>query len=371
MLFEHFLPTNIVFGRGRLKELGDLSRKLGSKAILICGRSAAQENGSLSKVLELLRACSIEVVIYDQIISNPSSDRIDEAITLAKQHDSEFVIGLGGGSALDAAKAVALLPTGSIRDLIGKTLPSSSYALPLIAIPTLFGSGSEVTKSAIIRDPILRFKSGIRGEALFPKITLVDSDLISSVPIQILRESVFDALTHAIETLVARKSNPISQMVSEKALELISDLLPKLTIGERSPAIDDTLALVSLLGGINVANCGTCFPHRLEQAMASLYRIPISHGQGLAIVYKSWLLNAYPYAKDRFDRIFTFFSGKNIHHAIGGIIEQFFLNRTLRDVGFNQNDIPQIIGNISGATTNDPIEGSHAEWFNKILIESL
>ncbi|MBU6383703.1 MAG: iron-containing alcohol dehydrogenase [Verrucomicrobia bacterium] len=351
--------------------MGSLSQKLGSKAILICGRSAAQETGSLSKVLELLRASSIEVAIYDQIISNPSSDRIDEAIALAKRHHSEFVIGLGGGSALDAAKAVALLPTGSIRDLIGKTLPSSNYALPLIAIPTLFGSGSEVTKSAIIRDPILRFKSGIRGEVLFPKIALVDSELICSVPMQILRESMFDALTHAIETLVSRKNNPISQMISEKALELISGLLPKLIIGERSPAIDDALGLVSLLGGINVANCGTCFPHRLEQAMASLYRTPVSHGQGLAIVYKSWLLHAYPYAKDRFDRISNFFPGKNIHQAIGEIIGQLSLNCGLKDVGFNQNDIPQIIGNISGATTNDPIEGNYTEWFNKILIESL
>ena len=374
MFFECFSPTKIIFGRGRLKELGCISLKLGSKALVICGRSAIQEGGALKTVVDLLKASSIEVAIYDQIIPNPTSARIEEAIILAKHHNSQFVIGLGGGSVIDSAKAVAVgvcLPAQSIDDLIGKILPSSLHTIPLIAIPTLFGSGSEVTKSAIIKDSKRRFKSGIRGEALFPKIAFIDPELTSSASLQIVKESVFDALTHVIETFVSRKNNPFSQMISEKALEWVAELLPKLMVDERTPSMDDTMGLLSVLGGMNVAACGTCFPHRLEQAMASLYETPISHGQGLAIVYRSWLLHAYPYAKDRFDRISTFLDSGNIHQAIDNIIERLSMNATLKDVGFTQKDIPEIIQNVSGATENDPIEGIHSECLEKILIQSL
>lgn len=373
MFFEHFSPTKIIFGRGRLKELGCITQKLGSKALLICGLSAVREGGALKTVVELLKASSIEVAIYDQVVPNPTSARVEEAIILAKHHNSQFVIGLGGGSVIDLAKAVALgicLPAQSIDGLIGKTLSSSFCAMPLIAIPTLFGSGSEVTKSAIIKDSNRRFKSGIRGEVLFPKIAFIDPELTSSASLQLVKESVFDALAHVIETFVSRKSNPFSQMISEKVLEWIGELLPKLVINERTPSMDDTLGLVSILGGVNVAACGTCFPHRLEQAMASLYETPISHGQGLAIVYRSWLLHAYPYAKDRFDRISTFLGSRDIHQAIDNIIEQFSLNVTLKDIGFTQKDIPEIIQKVSGATENDPIEGVHSEYLEKILIQS-
>jgi alcohol dehydrogenase class IV len=374
MNFDYAMPTKIIFGRGRLEELGKFCRSFGDNAIIISGRVAIRKTGILNKAIKSLEAESINFILSENISANPTSSEVDEAISLARKHHSNVVIGIGGGSALDAAKAAAVgvgYHSSTIRDLIGKNLIPSSHSLPIIAIPTTAGTGSEVSKGAIITDIVRNFKSGIRGDDLFPKIAIVDSELISSMPINVARETGFDALTHAIETYIARRSNPINATLSEKALQLLGSNLPMLIIGNRTPEIEDSLSLAALLGGINVANCGTCIPHRLQQAMSSLPHVQTSHGQGLAILYSSWLSIAYPFAKEKFDRIAKLLNGSNIKDIIDKFINGFQFNKTLSDLGITFSDIPVIIKNISGAVENDPIDNIDHDLLELILKNAL
>ena len=292
---------------------------------------------------------------------------------MGRKHHSDFVIGVGGGSALDAAKAVAVGVNDeydTIRNLIGKTLPPSNKSLPIIAVPTTAGTGSEVSKGAIIIDTVRQFKSGIRGDDLFPKVAIIDPELTSSMPIKVARETGFDALTHAIETCVARRSSSVSEPFSNRALHILSRNLPLLISEKRTALMEDELCVAALLGGINVANCGTCIPHRLQQAIGSLPHVHASHGQGLAILYPSWLSLAYPFAQDKFNHIAEIFHGSNIISIIDELCSDLKIKARLRDFGVTQNDIPEILKNVSGAVENDPIDDINTKMLRSILESS-
>ncbi len=163
------LPTRVVFGRGVLTQLGARVGEYGRRALLVCGRGAMRRHGVLDAVVGALHAAGITVTLFDGVSANPTSAEADRAVTLAVEHRCDVVIGLGGGSAIDAAKAAAVgVERGPVGPLVGTTLEASDGALPLVAVPTTAGSGSEVTKGATVTDVTRCLKAGIRGPDLFP-----------------------------------------------------------------------------------------------------------------------------------------------------------------------------------------------------------
>ncbi|MEU0397267.1 iron-containing alcohol dehydrogenase [Streptomyces sp. NPDC006208] len=349
------VPTRVVFGRGTLDRLGALAAPLGGHALLVCGRTAMRRHGHLDRAQALLRAAGVAVTVFDRVSANPRSDEVDDALALARVHSCDLVIGLGGGSAIDAAKAVAVaVGADTVRDLIGHTLPASAPALPVVAVPTTAGSGSEVTKGAIVTDVVRRFKSGIRGDAVAPRVAVVDPDLTENLPTTVAVESGFDALAHAVEGAVARRATEQSRAYSRRALALVRDNLPPVARGEASPQVRENLALAALLGGVNVATVSTCLPHRLQQAMGSVSRIELSHGRGLALLYPAWLRSAYPYASEAFDAVADALGHRDAADAIGALAEKTGLGGSLADRGFTERDIETCLAGISGNLDNDP-----------------
>lgn len=354
------VPTRIVYGRGRLDELGALAAPLGSSALIVCGRTAMRRLGILERATRSLEEAGVEPHVHDDVSANPRSDEVDRAVELARREGCELVIGLGGGSALDAAKAAAVgVGHESVREIIGKTLPPSESALPVVAVPTTAGTGSEVSKGSIVIDVVRGFKSGIRGDDVFPKIALVDPELPATMPREVAVETGFDALTHAIESYVARKANPLTDVLAERSIGLLGRRLREVAAG--SPNGDgrvwNDMCLAALIGGLNVATASTCLPHRLQQAMGSTMRVEAPHARGLAIVYPAWLRAAYPYASERFDRVAELLGGGSVHDAVGGLLDDTGMRASLRDVGYSRDELDEFIGNVSGNVENDPIDG--------------
>ncbi|OAB55250.1 iron-containing alcohol dehydrogenase [Phormidium willei BDU 130791] len=356
MNFDYSTPTRIVFGRGRLPELGELTAQHGRRCLLVTGRRAMRAAGHLQRAVASLQSAGVETFVFDDISRNPRSDEVDAGAKLANGLGIDVIAGLGGGSAIDAAKAIAAgAMHGPCGPLVGQTLVSHPKARPIVAVPTTAGTGSEVTKGAIILDVERKFKSGIRGEDLFPKVALVDSELTEGAPPEVAVETAFDALTHAIESYLARMSNPISRALSREAIILLQHGLPRVAAGTVDHSVRDRLAMAALIGGLNVATASSCLPHRLQQSMGSITRVDLSHARGLAIIYPAWLRRVAIAAPDAFAEIATLLGAKDGVARLAELIDEVGMSARLSQVGYREEDIQCLVENVSGNLENDPI----------------
>lgn len=370
--FEHLTPTRIIFGSSSVDRAGDLAGQLGSHALLVCGQRAMRAYGVLDRVSMRLKAEGLMVTVYDGVSSDPRSDEVDEVVGISRERSCDVLVGLGGGSALDAAKAASVaMDCESVSEIVGKTLAPADSSLPVLAIPTTAGSGAEVTKGAIITDVERSFKSGIRGEDVFPRIAIIDPDLTATMPPEVAAETAFDALTHAIEPYVARKANPLSEVMSETATRLLGRQLPHVASGELDPEQRAALSFAALLGGLTVATASTCLPHRLQQAMGAVPNLNLSHGRGLAAVYRAWLEHAYPYAFTKFDHLGKLLGDEDIHTAIERIQTELDLTARLGDLDFGEAEIDSCMNGISGNVDNDPIDEIEPSLMRAIYDASL
>jgi alcohol dehydrogenase class IV len=351
------LPTRVVFGRGRLGQLGSLVAEYGDRALLVCGHGAMRRHGVLDVVVDLLGDKGIAVTVFDGVTANPTAGEADRAAMLAVDQGCDVVVGLGGGSVIDAAKAAAVgVERGPVGPLVGTTLEPSVGALPVVAVPTTAGSGSEVTRGATITDVTRRLKAGIRGPDLFPRVAVIDPALLGTVSPAVAAESGFDALAHAVEGLVARQATPVTMALALRAVELAAAHLPRAAAGDRSTEVQDGMALAALLGGWNVAASGTCLPHRMQQAMSAVDNgAAVPHGRGLAVLYPAWLVCAEPYAAQQFETAARALGGPDIHVAVDRLLRVCGLAGGLRGWNFTVADVAVMTAGVVGDLGNDPI----------------
>ncbi|MFJ8859846.1 iron-containing alcohol dehydrogenase [Streptomyces sp. NPDC102451] len=368
------VPTRVVFGAGTVDRTGELVREHGERALVVTGRTAARHHGHLDRVLASLAEAGVAAAVYDRISANPRSDEVDEAAALARARGTDVVVGLGGGSALDAAKGIAVAAglEASVRDVIGVTLDPGVPVLPLVAVPTTAGSGSEVTKGAIITDTVRHFRSGVRGEQLFPRTAVVDPDLIASVPPAVLAETAFDALAHAVEGSVAAQATTAGRALAHRSIGLITTHLPAVLGGDRDPAHRSALSLAALLGGVNVATASTCLPHRLQQAMGSLPGLGISHGRGLAVLYPGWLRHTEPLAPGPFGELADALGADSAYAGVERLREAAGLTARLSDWGVTAAELDTLVAGVSGNLGNDPAGATaDADYLRTLYAEAL
>ncbi|MFJ8883253.1 iron-containing alcohol dehydrogenase [Streptomyces sp. NPDC102402] len=366
------VSTRVEFGRGELDRTGVHAAGCGEHAMVVTGRTAARANGYLDRIVTSLGKAGLRVTVFDGVSANPASHEVDEAAALARSRGCDLVVGLGGGSALDAAKgvAVAVPHGGTIRDLIGGTLAPDAPALPLVAVPTTAGSGSEVTRGAIITDTVRMFRAGVRGPAVAPRVAVVDPDLIASVPRQVMADTVFDSFAHAVEGCVAARADEASRGRAHLAIELIAAHLPGALDGDVSPEAREALCRAALLGGSNVAHVSTCLPHRLQQAMGAVPGLDISHGRGLAILYPSWLRHTEPLAPDAFAAVAELLGGPTVHDAVDRLRTSAGLNGRLRDHGVGRDDLDRFVVSVTGNLDNDPAGQAGQDYLRTLYAES-
>lgn len=290
---EFFMPTKIVQGINCLVNNSSCLRKLGNKALIVTGKESSKLNGSLEDCICALENEDIKYKIFDEVEQNPSIETIEKAISQYKKENIEFILAVGGGSAIDAAKAIGVLfknPNTNARDVFNlKNLKS----LPIAAVPTTSGTGSEVTQYSIITDHKLRTKKNF-GQETFPKAAFLDPRYTLNLSIENTISTAFDAFSHLVESYLNTKANSLSDMIVEKGFELFATLKDSfhkntLTLQDR-----DVLMRISMLAGIAIAQTGTSLPHMLGYALT--YNKNLNHGIANASLYKGYLelFNDYP-----------------------------------------------------------------------------
>jgi alcohol dehydrogenase len=294
------LPTKIFFGTGfiaRLKEIVDENFK-GSRPFLVTDRGVI-EVGIAQKVLSQFP----EVEVFDEVEQNPKHGTVNKAGEIVRRLKPELIIGLGGGSSLDAAKAIGLLATnpGAIEDYEGKGKYKTA-PLPVLAIPTTCGTGSEVTWVSVVTHTGRMFKMSIKGTQLFPTVALVDPDLVVSLPAQLVASTGMDALTHAIEAYTVKAATLITDIFARKALKLIFQFLERAYMNIKGDKeAREKLMLGSMLAGIAFCNSDVGAVHCLAEALGSLYDTP--HGIANSVFLPYVMEFNLPAAKKRYAEI--------------------------------------------------------------------
>jgi len=372
MFFNFSSPTEIHFGQGIFQKTSEITDKIGLNPLIVCGKYSMRKYKFLEKISKNFLTSKKNFYIYENISPDAKSNEINEAISIVKKNKNDFIIGLGGGSAIDAAKAIAVgINYKNIEEIIGQTIEPSKKHLPIVAIPTTSGTGSEVSKGSIITDINKNFKSGIRGISLFPKIAIIDPIFSLTLPKEVLAETGFDAFTHLFESYLARKSNPITEKLSEEGLKIILKYLPK-SLEKKELHIREKICYAALIGGINVANASTCLPHRLQQAMGSVKEVSHPHARGLACIYPSWLKEQYKFSKIKIDYLKKkLIINDKKYDFILNFMKKIKLEDTLNYYGVKKNHIDVFLKNISGNLENDPIKNINNKLMKKIYLNSL
>jgi len=277
MNFTFYLPTRVVSGANCISENSSLMKGMGSHAFIMTGKSSAEKNGSLADMTSALKEQGIAWTHYNRVNPNPTLEEVRSASEEARAAGADLIIALGGGSPMDAAKAVAVLAGTDLTDeeLLGQQ--SFEKVLPLIAVPTTSGTGSEVTPYSILTNNTLKTKSFLRSEQIYPKIAFLDGRYTLKLPATITAATVIDALSHAAEGYLAVRAIPPAQALALESLEAIGKLLPVL---KNAPDLSleqrEELLYASMVAGIVIAQSGTTAVHALGYSLT--YFKGLDHG---------------------------------------------------------------------------------------------
>jgi alcohol dehydrogenase class IV len=230
MAEQFFIPTKVIAGKGCIREHASLLAALGAKAMVVTGCHSALVNGSQADITAALQEKRIPYFVYNRIASNPSIAAVREAAAVARDEGADFVIGCGGGSPLDAAKAIALLAANDLDDAELFAGIFENPALPMVAVPTTAGTGSEVTQYAILTNDRLQTKTSIASEAIFPRLAFLDATYTLSLPLRVTVNTALDALSHALEGCLAKRATALSNLLAAESLR-ISGCLPAAIAG--------------------------------------------------------------------------------------------------------------------------------------------
>lgn len=289
LTFDFNNPTHIIFGRGTLDTLA--GQKLpGKKAMLLIsnGRST-KVNGSLDKVKAQLEKAGVSYALFDKIMENPLKEVVMEGAAFARENKCDFILALGGGAVLDSSKAIAAMATneGDLWDYVnggtGKGRSLTNKGLPIVTIPTSSGTGSEVNCWGVISNLETKEKIGFGAECLVPVLSVVDPELMKTVPPRYTAYQGFDALFHNTEVMMSKGVNVLSEAIALSAIENIVGYLPRAIRDGNDIEAREHVAYSSTMAGITMQLTSTTAQHSMEHAM-SAYHHNLPHGAGLIMI---------------------------------------------------------------------------------------
>ncbi|MDD3267844.1 MAG: iron-containing alcohol dehydrogenase family protein [Syntrophomonadaceae bacterium] len=288
MTWQAHFPTRVFFGRGVINEQADLLHTLGSRALIVTGKGgSAIRNGALEDVCRTLEKTSLGWELFNEVEPNPTIETVRRGAALAREMRADFVIGIGGGSPMDAAKAIAITNLAEVSD---EELFNLQYGdvLPIVLIPTTAGTGSEVTPASILTSHKDQTKRNIGSAKLIPNIAFLDSSYTSGLPWQITADTAVDAYSHAIESYLSAKNNAISSLFSEQAMTILSQELRVIARkNDLGPDNRDSLLYASYLAGVAISLTGTSIPHALGYSLTYYKGMP--HGRANGVIMPSWM----------------------------------------------------------------------------------
>lgn len=341
MKFNYNLPVNLLFGRGVINEVGREVARYGKKALIVTGRSSTKKSGLLDKTISLLREANIECEIFDKVEQNPLTTTVYEGVDFIKETGCDVVLGLGGGSIMDAAKSIAFSAKnpGDISEYIF-ALKQGNEALPIILVPTTCGTGSEGNCFSVLTNPETKDKKSLRTNVIIAKASIIDPQLMTTMPKSILASVGFDALAHNMEAYLSKIGQPLTDMQALYGIKLLAENLTKVYNNPTDLDAWEKVTLASTLGGMVIGVAGVTAPHGMEHPASGLH--DIVHGKGLAaltpvIIEKSWESDV-----DKYGDISKLLGGtdaRDCADAVRSFLEKIDLKVTLGELGISENDV--------------------------------
>jgi alcohol dehydrogenase class IV len=287
--FDYFQPTEIRFGRGRVAEVGEVVSQYGTRCLVVTEANVEALEPVIAKVQRSLEEAGVAVARFDGVIPNPTTEEITAGAEAAIAHRADVVLGLGGGSSMDSAKAIAVEATheGTSWDYLFYKQPPTDKTLPVIAVTTTSGTGSQVTRVAVVTHTETRDKSAIVDSTVYPKVAIVDPELMVTLPEHVTAATGFDVLCHSFESTVSVNTTPYAQVLAWEAIRrVLADLPAVLEDGSNIDA-RSSLAWADTLAGLCIANVGVTLPHGIGMAIGGMYP-HVAHGEALALTYPAF-----------------------------------------------------------------------------------
>ncbi|RLJ71052.1 alcohol dehydrogenase/1,3-propanediol dehydrogenase [Hydrogenivirga caldilitoris] len=351
MVVNFYRPVEVFFGKGAVNRVGEIARRYGFKALIVTGKKSARESGALEKVIRSLNSHGIqEYILYNEVIPNPTDQVVNEGARIAVEEKIDFIIGLGGGSALDTAKAISITSSneGSVWDYM--KYPEGPRLVPylnrpVICIPTTAGTGSEVNKYSVITNSLRKEKLVLSHSLNYPRVALIDPELSITMNAELTAITGFDALIHALESLTNRAENFMAEEHSVKAIELIAKWLPVAIEEPDNYKAREAMSYASMLAGVAIDHLGVALIHAMEHPVSAHYP-DVAHGLGLAILapyvtkfnYKG---NPEKYAL--FAKLMGYEEKPELAvDALVDFLERIGLLRTLKDVGVEEGILERL-----------------------------
>jgi len=351
--FNYYQPTEILFGKGRLKEAGKVVSKFGGRCLLVTVPAFQEIKPALELIKSVLKENGIEVVHYDKVIPNPTTEIVSAGAKLARETEVEFVIGLGGGSSIDTAKAIAVEAThqGSCWDyLYFRQTQPTERTLPIIGIPTTSGTGSNVTAVAVVTNPLERSKSALSSPRLFPQVSIVDPELMMTLPPYMTAITGFDAFSHAFESYITPKCSPYTEILALESIKLIFRYLDVGVRDGQDIEAREKMAWADTLAGLCIANSAVTLPHGIAMALSGMYP-QVAHGQALASIYLTIMRFTRKYAAEKFARVGRVLNpaletlndeeaGEKFLDQLEEFIKSLGIRKSLKEIGVIKSELP-------------------------------
>lgn len=347
-MFHFYQPTKIHFGTGLLNSLGKVCSPYGKTCLLVTTPDAPLQP-LYDRVKRLLEEAGISVLHFDKVEPNPSVEIVEQGFFFLKQNPADFVLAVGGGSSIDTAKAIAFT-YGKDQidwDEIFESYDSPfvyypSYSerhLPLLSVPTTSGTGSQVTQAAVItrgKEKITFFHPDN-----FSQETILDPELMLTLPKRMSAATGFDAFTHAFESYINPKASYYSEIDSLEAMRLVVENLPHVLEEPNQLKYREKMALADTLAGRALANSGASAPHPLSEIIGGIVHLP--HGEALAVVFPAFVKQMKDQNSDKFQVVAKLFGKEDLYTGILDFLKVLGLHKTLKDFGVNEEEFKEIL----------------------------
>ncbi len=360
MSFRFFLPVEIYFGKNKIK---DLSNKISKTPILIVSDPVLKEIGIVDQVKEAIDKKS-EIYDFCQVEPNPSCSTVNEGAQYAKEINANTIIGLGGGSAIDTAKAISCLidTNDTLQDHLFEGKCIEKRTKHLIAIPTTSGTGSEVTNVGVYTDKERGQKKPLVSEYFWPDQAFLDPTLTLTMPGKVTASTSLDAFTHAIEAYWADSSQPLSKLMSMEAMKLIIENLEKAVTDPKNYEVREKLLYASLLAGISFAQTRTTILHALSFPLTNEYGL--EHGFACAMALPELIVENYNFMKEPMDVLIKYLnlkSAEQFSQKMKQIMKTVHSPNSLSEMGIKEVDIEKL----ANTTLAAPIASLNPKKFSK------
>ena len=379
--FDYYAPTEIVFGTGRVAEVGAITARYGKKAMLVTVPEFPAVAELYAKVKKSLADAGVACVHYDGVIPNPTTDLVTKGADIAKAEGVDVMIGLGGGSSMDTAKAIAVEAThpGTAWDYNCHTDGPTEKTLPIIAISTTAGTGSQTTPCAVITKTSDKDKSAIWNKNIFPRVAIVDPEVTLSLPKSVTAQTGFDAFCHNFEAYLSVNTNPLVECMALDGIRIIAKNLPKVLENGSDLEARSQMAWADTLGGLTNASAGVTLPHGLGMQIGG-HCPHVTHGQSLAVFYPAFTRYTYSAAEQKFATVGRIFdptlqslsdaeAAEKSCVAIDNFLKEIGLWLNFQDLKVTKEDIREIAdcGQVLGDYANNPRVATIPEMYDLLM----